>query len=51
MNNDQDLTTLMSEARDLRMQYIGGLLRNAWNAVVSRVRIFREQAQGVACPQ
>ena len=38
--NDHDFECLMSEARVVRRQYIGGLLRRAWISSVECIRFF-----------
>jgi hypothetical protein len=54
MNPICDFEHITREARALRRQFIGELLRSAWNAVVNRLQIFRARGQGqrrIACPQ
>ena len=50
MNSTPNLEFVTREARSMRRQYIGGLLRRAWNAVLGQARMAYPR-QGIACPQ
>ena len=50
MYPNDDFDKIIHEAHALRRQYIGGLLRTAWNAVFNRARIIQAQGQGMALP-
>ena len=45
MNPNDDFEKINREAHALRRQYIGGLLRTAWNVVFNRAQIFLAQGR------